>query len=140
VTSGRTKTIIGTNPAANVECSDTVPAGSFWMLRAYSVSLAQGATQTPRPTLIIDDGTNTLFEGVGASSIQNASVTCLYSWGPGSTLTAGGASTTAFGPIPYEMILGPGYRIRTSTAGKGANTDYGAPNLMIVEYSHDPYA
>src|SRR6266542_656722 len=78
--SGVYKTVQGTDPAANTEFSVTVTAGKYWALYAVSVNLVQGATQTPQPTLIIDDGTNVLFQGFGASSAQNASVTTQYTW------------------------------------------------------------
>ena len=124
----------GTNPAANAEISQTVPAGKFWLLMSVSVSLVQGITQTPQPVLIVDDGTNVLFESFGASSAQNSSITTQYTWAPNLPLTAGGAATVCTAPLPVSLVLGPGYRVRTSTLGIGANTDYGAPQLLYVQY------
>lgn len=121
----------GTDPAANTEISETVPAGETWRLRAVTVSLAQGATQTPQPSLIIDNGTTTVYQGLGASSAQNASVTCQYTWAPGLTLTAGAANTVANAPLPDDLLLPAGWRIRTSTAGIGANSNYGAPTILV---------
>lgn len=140
---GIRKTVTGSNPAANTEFSETIPAGKAWVLQCVTVSLVQGITQTPQPTLVLDDGTNIFFEGLGASSAQNASVTCQYAWAPGLTLTAGGAATVANAPLPAGggwkataggPVLGPGFRIRSITAGIGANTDYGAPVFYVVEY------
>ena len=37
----------GTNPAANTEVSEVVPAGKRWELKAVSVALVQGATLCP---------------------------------------------------------------------------------------------
>jgi hypothetical protein len=125
----------GTNPAANAEFSVTVPTGQYWLLMAVTVSLAQGATQTPQPTLIIDDGTTTIFQGFGASSAQSSAVTTQYNWAPGNTLTAGAAATVVTAPLPSGLVLGPGYRIRSSTLGIGANTDYGAPGLFYVKFA-----
>lgn len=124
----------GTDPAANTEFSVTVPTGQLWKLLAVTVSLVQGATQTPQPTLIIDDGTDELFASLGASSAQNASVTCQYVWAPNLAITAGAANTRAYAPLPAGLLLSPGWRVRSSTAGKGANSDYGPPGLLIVEY------
>lgn len=124
----------GSNPAANAEISQTVPAGKYWQLLAVTVTLAQGITQTPQPVLLIDDGTNVLFQSFGASSAQNSSVTTVYTWAPGLTLTAGGAATVATAPLPSGLVLGPGYKVRTSTLGIGANTDYAAPQLFYVQY------
>jgi hypothetical protein len=131
-----TKVFIGTDQAANTEITETVPAGKDWLLLAVSVALVQGITQTPQPILVIDDGTNVLFEGFGASAAQAVSTTCRYTWAPGLTLTACVGATTnvhANAPLPEGLVLGPGYRIKTVTLGIGANTNYGAPTLYLVE-------
>lgn len=128
------KSIQAADPAANAEFSQTVPVGKYWKLISVSVSLAQGITQTPQPTLVIDDGTNILFQGFGASAAQNASVTTRYTWAPDSPLTGGAAATVATAPIPEGLVLAPGWRVRSSTLGLGANTDYGVPSLYVIEY------
>lgn len=129
------KTVAGTDPAANTECSDTVPTGKTWRLLAYSVQLAQGATQTPLPSLTITDGTTTLCSFPGASAAVSASTTSQMTWAPSQVLTAGAALTFNTAPIPFGLLLPAGYKLVTSTSGKGANTNYGAPTIWIVEYS-----
>ena len=132
------KAVAGTNPAANNELSDTVPAGKAWLLMSVSVALVQGATQTPQPILVIDDGTTVVYESFGASAAQAASTTCRYNWAPGLTLTGLIGATTnvhATAPLPAGLILPAGYRIKTTTIGLGANSDFGAPEFLVVEYS-----
>lgn len=129
------KQINGADPAANAEFSESIPAGKIWELLAVSVSLVQGATQTPQPTLIIDDGADVVFQGYGASSAQNASVTARYTWAKDLPLGAAGALTIVTAPLPSGLFLPAGWRIRTSTIGIGANTNYGAPSLYVVEYA-----
>lgn len=46
----------GTDPAANTEIALTVPAEHSYALRSLTVPLVQGATQTPQPILVIDEG------------------------------------------------------------------------------------
>jgi hypothetical protein len=130
---GTLKTYTGTDVAANTEFSETVPVDKMWLLLGVSVSLAQGITQTPQPTLIVDDGTNVAFQGFGASSAQDASVTTQYTWAPGNSLTAGAAATVATAPLP-EILMGPGFRVRSSTLGIGANSNYGKPTIIVLEY------
>jgi hypothetical protein len=133
---------IGSNPAANAEFSITVPAGKFWKVLSVTVSLVQGATQTPQPILVIDDGTNVLFESFGATGAQSASTTARYSWVAGGPQPAALVGTTpnihAVAPLPSGLVLPPGSRIQSSTLGKGAATDYAAPALLIVEYDVQP--
>lgn len=131
------KRFAGTDPAANAEISETVPAGKTWSLLAVSVALVQGITQTPQPILIVDDGTNTILEIFGSSAAQAVSTTCRYTWAPGLTLSGQVGATTdvhSNAPLPRDLVLPPGYRIRTNTLGKGANTDYGTPSLYVVEF------
>lgn len=135
------KLVTGTNPAANVEVSETVPAGKFWKLVAVAVQLIQGITQTPQPILELDDGASVFFSSFGATNAQGASTTANYRWIRGGPQPAALVGTTpdiyAIAPLP-DFVLRPGYRIRTNTLGKGANTDYGAPLLYIVEYNGEP--
>lgn len=130
--------VAGANPAANAEIVETVPAGKSWRLFSVSVALAQGITQTPQPILVIDDGTNVVFESFGSSAAQGASTTCQYTWAAGLALSGQVGVTTgvhSVAPLPEDLVLPAGYRIRTSTLGIGANSDYGVPSLFIVEYA-----
>ena len=131
------KVVTGADPAANAEIAVTVPTGKAWKLLAVSVALVQGATQTPQPILVIDDGTTTFFEGFGSSAAQSVSTTCRYSWAAGLPLSGqvgSGSGVHATAPLPEDLVLPAGSRIQTSTLGKGANSDYGAPALYVIEY------
>ena len=128
----------GTNPAANTEITETVPAGTSWLLVSVTVALVQGITQTPQPILVIDDGVDVIYESFGSSAAQAVSTTCQYTWAPGHTLSGQVGATTnvlSVAPLPAGLILPAGFRIRTSTVGIGANSDYGAPSLVYVEYA-----
>lgn len=135
-TLGVRKRVAGTDVAANTEFSETVPASKHYLLLSVTVSLVQGATQTPQPILVIDDGTTVIFESFGSSAAQAASTTCQYTWAVGHTLSGQVGATTnvhSTGPLPFGLVLPPGYRIRSSTIGIGANSNYGAPSLFVVE-------
>lgn len=126
-----------TNPAANTECSETVPAGKYWKLLSVSVSCVQGNTQTPWPSLVITDGTNTVYQAFSGTAAQSADTTTQHTWARGLSPVGSGASTANLGPLPNDddFVLGPGYVVSTSTTGKGANTNYGAPTILVIEYS-----
>lgn len=134
----RYRSITGVNPAANTELSDVVPAGKWWWLLSVTVSLVQGATQTPLPTLQIDDGTNNIFASQGSTTAMTASTTAQFTWGVGLVLT-GLVGTTpnivSQGALGEFLFLGPGFHIKTLTAGIGANTDYGAFQYYVCEFT-----
>ena len=126
------------NPAGGAEFSHTVPAGEVWHLLAVTVANVQAAAGASQPILVIDDGTNVLFESFGSSAAQAISTTCQYTWAAGLPLTGQIGATTnvhSTGPLPAGLILLPTWRIRSVTIGLSANTDYGVPRLYAVELS-----
>jgi hypothetical protein len=129
---------ITTNPSAGAEVpTQTVPTGKIWWLKGFSVACVQGLTQTPQPILIVDDGTNVVFEMFGSSAAQGASTTCRYSWGVGLPFTGQvgtGAGVHSTAPLPANLLLKEGWRLFTSTLGIGANTDYGTGTVYVVEF------
>jgi len=138
---GVLKVVTGTNPAANNEVSETVPAGKYWQLISFAVTCVQGATQTPNPSFIIDDGTNVQYLAPGFTTAQSISTTVRYMWGANyKEFDLTGTSPNRYGSktLPGVMLLSPGWRVRTSTSGIGANTDYGAPSVIVMEYDTVP--
>lgn len=122
-----------TNPAANTDASITVPSGNTWVILSARFTVAQGATQTPLPSLVITDASdNVIASYAGASVAQNASVTSTYDFYEGASLTAGAAATSNRGPIPRGLCVKPGWKVKTSTAGIGANTDLSALTLHVI--------
>lgn len=130
-----TTSVTGADPAANAEFSITVPAGERWLLKAVTVAMVQGITDTPWPNLVIDDGTNVLFSAPAGTAAQAVSTTCQHSWFPGAISNIQGATTNvkAVGPIPENLVLEAGYRIRSLTTGLGSNSNYGVPRATVVK-------
>ncbi len=130
---GVVKRVAGTDQAANTEVSDTVPATKWWFLLSVSVQLVQGATQTPWPSLVIDDGANIVFQGFSGTAAMSAATTTQHTWAPNLPALGSAASTANTGPLPYGLLLPGGYRIRTVTTGIGANSNYGVPSYLVCE-------
>lgn len=122
-----------TDPAANVEASITVPAGSVWVILCAHLTIVQGITQTPLPNLQIALANGTVV-GLypGASAATSASTTSTFDWMEGAALTAGAGATSNRAPIPRGLSVKPGWVISTVTTGKGANTDLSALTLHVL--------
>jgi hypothetical protein len=133
------KRVAGADPAANAEVSDAVPTGKTWELLLVSIPLVQGITQTPQPLLQITDAADAVIAEIfGSSAAQAVSTTCRYTWGPDLPLSAqvgSGANVRSSAPLPSGIYLPSGFKIKTATLGIGANTDYGAPSYLVIEYS-----
>lgn len=130
---GRLRSITGTNPAAGVEISETVPAGVRWRLMAFSAQLvASAVVATRQPFLLIDDGTTTFF-AVGSGGSNTASQTIRHGWAPvGATFAAG--SPGYMSVLPDTLVVGAGSRFRTQTSGLDPGDDWGAPQYVVEEW------
>lgn len=130
---GRIRSITGTNPAANVEISETVPAGVRWRLYSFVFSLQTDANVANRDVnLIIDDGANEVWKA-GGTATQAASVLRTYygaAAGFAPTIITGGTNV----PLPEALYLSSGYRIRTSTNARQAGDDFTAPQYLVEEW------
>ena len=124
--------LVGTDPGAGAEVSETVPAGLDWELVATRVSFVTDATvANRRPHLIVDDGTNVLVQSP-APTDQGASTTTAYQWSSfGQQITTTGGNSLMV--MPNVIKLEAGYRVRTSTVGIVAGDNYGAPVLTLRE-------
>lgn len=129
---GTIRSLTGTNPAAGVEISETVPTGARWELLAWSATLVTDATVANRnPALLVDDGTNTLFIARAADN-HAASLTIVYSAGAGLGREASIASRVLLA-LPLRLTLLAGYRIRTVTGSLQAGDDWSAPQFLVEE-------
>lgn len=122
----------GTDPAANVEVSETAASlyKDLYAVRFRLVTDANVATRTVN--LIIDDGTNILWQKV-AGATQTAGLTRDYLFTRGVT---DGAAFDANGLLVMslpQMPLLPGFRIRTSTTNRQVGDNFGAPLLFVQE-------
>jgi hypothetical protein len=129
----RIDVVTGADPAANTECSITVPGAGEYVLLYFYVQCVQGATQTPTPRLYLKDG-STILATFPSSSTIAASTTVNCVWAPDLPQLQTGATTDVHltAPIPQRLTVKSGWTLETVTTGKGANTNYGAP-IAIFE-------
>ena len=133
---GVLRSITGTNPAAGVEVSETVPTDARWHVLAFAVTLVTSAAAANRElSLTFDDGA-TVFARVPSGYTHIASLTRLYSAYIGAVRNAAAQDTTQTFPLP-DLHLQGGYRIATATTNKQAGDDYGAPQLLVEEWIED---
>ena len=133
---GCIRTIIGTNPAAGVEVSETVPTNARWRLLAINFQLATDATVANRaPALLIDDGVTTIVR-VPPVAVQTASSSVRHTYAAvGAGVTTNGFITPL--PPPEAMILLGGSRIQTATSNLQAADDYSSVGLHVEEWIED---
>lgn len=126
--------VTGTDPAANTEVSETVPANARWQLLSVRVQLVTDATAANREVALqFDDGTTPYFNSSAAAN-QAASLTRQYTAASAITRGADATGTGIQIALPAsELWLPAGHRIRTSTTNRQATDNYGAPTLLVRE-------
>lgn len=130
---GMLRSITGTDPAAGVEVSETVPTGARWRFVSADVTLVSDATVANRTVrFVFDDGTTVYFKCAYATA-QTATQTLEY------VLAAGGSDygTRAAVQMTSASVgsyLLAGHRIRTVSNNLQAGDNYGAPQLNVEEW------
>ena len=115
---GFIRTIVGTDPAAGAEISETVPTNARWRLISVRVTLVTSATVTDRtPTITLDDGINIFGQSED-----------------GVTVPASTTSNQTFSALGDIILLSEAYRIRSLTTNIQVGDNYGAPIYIVEEW------
>lgn len=130
---GCLRSITGTDPAAGVEISETVPAGARWRPISIASLFTTSATVATRVIAwVIDDGANNVLATLDVQS-QVASQAVTHSLAAlGNALGASAVVGTAC--LPALMTLPAGARIRTSTVLIQAGDNWNAPQMLVEEW------
>ncbi|MBA7609565.1 hypothetical protein ES703_16756 [subsurface metagenome] len=129
---GRIISITGTDPAAQTEISETVPARRRWSIKSIFFHLITDVTVANRHvSLIIDDGTNELWR-ITCANAHPASCDTTYSFAQ-IAATEALVDCACFHPLP-DLSLPAGARIRTSTPLLKAGDNFSAPQLLVEEW------
>lgn len=132
--SGVLRSITGATPAAGAEIAESVPAGARWKLLAFEADLATSATVANRvPGLLLDDGAN-VFAWVSTGVNETASLTWRNSFQSGTSQLSDPTNHVIMTSLGDDLVLGAGFRIRTSTVNLQAADQYAAPQYLVREW------
>lgn len=133
---GAVRAVTGTDPAAGVEISETVPTNARWRLLSLLAALVTDATVANREAaLVVDDGTNNQVRAPAGVN-HAASLTRTYNFHPWANRFTIAQDATITPPIP-DLWLPGGFRIQTITTNLQAGDNWGAPQLLIEELIED---
>lgn len=130
---GFMRLVVGGDPIAGAECSDTVPTGARWRLVSYSVALVTSAVVANRfPVFTVDDGATVYHaSSVGAACVASTT----YRVTASAFGVANAQTPLAFGvALPADLIAPAGHRLRTATTALDAGDNYGAPQILVEEW------
>jgi len=131
---GLIRRVLGTDPGAGSEISETVPTNALWILHGIQYTLVTDATVADRVSdLVIDDGTNEVFRAFSFFN-HTASKTVIYQRAAyGTRGDAPPDYRGIFSSIPPNLRLRAGWRIRTDTEALQTGDNYSAPILYVEE-------
>lgn len=133
---GVLRSITGTDPAANVEISETVPTNARWRVHAIRFTLVTDANAANREvSLTLDDGT-LVYCRVPSRATQAASLTFAYSAFFDSALEAVAQDTERTIRLPRLDMQG-GHRFATVTTNRQVTDNYSAPQYLVEEWIED---
>lgn len=131
---GALRSIAGAVPAAGAEIAETVPTGARWELITFEALLTTSAAVANRvPQLVIDDGATPLYR-VGAALNQAASLAHRRSWFQGAPAPYLDNALNVPMPLPANVRLGGGFRIRTITTALDALDQYSSIQYLVREW------
>jgi len=123
-----------TTPGAGADWTITVPTGARWELIAASgLFTAAVAAANRQPELIIDDGANIVFAAPTQTNITTGQVSRV-SWGAGAGGPLAGVNLDQSLPIPNDLYLPAGFRIRSNTPNINAGDTWTAINVFTREW------
>lgn len=130
---GTIRFVIGTQPAAGAELSETVPAGARWRVLGWRSALTTSATASDRrPTARARSGANAICRW-NAPVVQPASYVSTYMWGAGGW---GNTPVFAFSSewAMNEVILLAGQILDTLTTNIQSGDQWAAPAMLVEEW------
>lgn len=124
----------GTAPPVGIDWSVTVPAGIRWIVRSIQAQLITLGAAPLRAVLL---QVNPPAAAAVARQPINVGIAVLnitsLSWAPGNTASTQ-PNAQQMG-LPAELIVSPGWIIRTVTTNLDPTDIWGAPNLVVEEFA-----
>lgn len=131
---GLIRSILGTDPAAGVEISETVPTNARWRLLAIRFTFVTDATAATRAvTLVMTHGASNEINAHNGGT-QTASVTQNYNFANGYPLNTLGTSGMSLAVLPTRLLLPQAGTITTVTTALQAGDNFSAPSLLVEEW------
>lgn len=130
---GSIRRVTGTDPAAGVEITESVPTGARWRVETMNFVLVTSAAGSPRFLLVIaDDGALITLQHRASQShpISTSANYTVSASGYASLVTANNIPVA----IPPDLLLFGGYRLRTATSGLDSGDNFGAPQFLVEEW------
>ena len=136
---GFLESVTGTDPAANVEINEAVPAVRRWRVQAIMFRLVTDGTAANRTvTVIFKDSAGVEITRMIAGNNQIASETidyfCMALLNKPADVT--GTGGRLYLDLPPDLWLDDGWTVETVTANLQTTDNFGAPTLIVESFEN----
>lgn len=124
--------VVGSNPAAGAECSDTVPTGVNWILRSARLTLTTDATVANRRVKLRKTNGGTVVWNASTNNDITASLTVsanFFHHAPHTAINNGDLASA----IPRDAIINSGEVLASNTTNLQAGDNYASPVYDVLE-------
>lgn len=131
---GYIRSVLGTQPAAGADISETVPTGARWELLSFYAPLtatAAAGNRTTQLTAYTSGSATKLF--VPMASAQPPSTTYSYDWAPIGVAVSNGLDRFV-APWSTGLGLAAGDTLQTGTGNLAAGDQWGRPSYGVREW------
>lgn len=128
---GKSKAILGADPAANVEATITVPDGQYWILKSVRGTLVTDANAATRAAVLTITHRNGEIIQCPAAGTQVASLTNKYNWFAGAAAINDATGLQKSQPLPLDLMLPPGSTIDTATTNRQVTDNWGPLSALV---------
>lgn len=130
---GNSRSITGTTPAAGAEISETVATGLLWRPQMFGFKFTTSGVAGNRQVAVsIDDGVN-IFGYIISNVNCGPGAAFFFLMGSGFPVGVLYANTINL-PLPADLRLQSGCRIRTSTGSLNAGDQYSNVQYLVEEW------
>jgi hypothetical protein len=131
--SGFVRQVTGVVPSLGVFPMLAVPAGGRWRIRNCWVQLTTDGTAGNRQAVLYVEVPAQQSFQIGAGAVQLPNSAAIYSFAPGLPL-ASVQFAGVLAPIPPDLVLGVGGRLRMNAAGGAPGDQWTAITALIEEW------
>lgn len=126
--------VTGTDPDAGNEISETVPQNQVWLLIGFRATLSTDTTvATRKPILRLTDDNSVVFADIVHNQTVAASSNGDFNWWANFNVSITNGRYK-MNPLPYPVVLFPGWTLETITVSKQAGDNWLAPSMYVVRW------
>jgi hypothetical protein len=131
---GAIRSITGTDPAAGVEISETVPTNARWKPLAVRFELVTDANAANRSMQLSFTDGSAVYQRTIDNAAQTLSQTRRYNFALGAHFLSAGAASGEFVNVLPEITMLGGHIFASVSTNLQAADNYGAPQFLVEEW------